>query len=215
MKNLTLPQEIVDYVKPFYSCVGRYYHDWSHIEEMFEKSPVPLTVEQQWAILFHDIIYIPTAPKGVSENMSCSLSKWAREEEGFHYPPRNSIIVGKIIRSTIDHIPHCPEAEIVLDLDLMRFADDKDDWFDHGHNIRKEYAHVWEEDFAEGRIAVLQSFLDRPNIYYTKECRDLWEEKARINLKREISQIKYWKENDRTPGNYDYDSGEQYEDEDE
>jgi predicted metal-dependent HD superfamily phosphohydrolase len=53
--------------------------------------------------------------------------------------------------------------------------------------IRREYAHVPDEDFKAGRAQVLKALLELPSIYRLAPLREQWEAKARANLERELN----------------------------
>jgi predicted metal-dependent HD superfamily phosphohydrolase len=55
--------------------------------------------------------------------------------------------------------------------------------------IRREYAHVPDEDYRAGRRRVLESFLARPSVFIGADRAALWETSARANLVREIAQL--------------------------
>lgn len=54
--------------------------------------------------------------------------------------------------------------------------------------IRTEYIHYPYETFLSGRLGVLQSFLQRERIYFTRAFQRK-ESKARFNLRKEIERI--------------------------
>ncbi|NUO50242.1 MAG: hypothetical protein HOV80_15415, partial [Polyangiaceae bacterium] len=56
--------------------------------------------------------------------------------------------------------------------------------------IRREYHWVAEDDYRRGRAAVLQRFLDRPVIFVTPALREMFEARARDNLRRAISRLR-------------------------
>lgn len=55
--------------------------------------------------------------------------------------------------------------------------------------VRAEYAAVPDEAFAAGRTAVLLPFLRRDTVYATRHARRVWNERARLNLARELSRL--------------------------
>lgn len=54
--------------------------------------------------------------------------------------------------------------------------------------IRTEYIHYPYETYLSGRLGVLQSFLQRERIYFTRAFQRK-ESKARFNLRKEIARI--------------------------
>ena len=46
-----------------------------------------------------------------------------------------------------------------------------------------------DDAFAAGRTAVLQPFLRRDTVYATRHARRAWNDRARLNLARELSRL--------------------------
>ena len=55
--------------------------------------------------------------------------------------------------------------------------------------MREEYAAVPDDAFAAGRTRVLQPFLRRDTVYATRHARREWNDRARLNLARELSRL--------------------------
>jgi len=55
--------------------------------------------------------------------------------------------------------------------------------------IRREYAWVPQDRYAEGRTRVLNGFLERPEIFTHREFRQRLDEQARVNLRWEIREL--------------------------
>lgn len=55
--------------------------------------------------------------------------------------------------------------------------------------IRKEYIHVPDDKYLIGRVAVLEHLM-QGSLYLTPEFQELFEEKAKGNLRREIESLK-------------------------
>jgi predicted metal-dependent HD superfamily phosphohydrolase len=77
----------------------------------------------------------------------------------------------------------------MADVDLSILGGKQKSFWQYEENIRKEYAWVPESIFRQKRIEVLQGFLDRPYIYYHETYREIFEEKARANLKKAIAKL--------------------------
>ena len=75
------------------------------------------------------------------------------------------------------------------DIDLAILGQSPDLFGAYDRGIREEYSWVPEDDYRKGRIAVLQSFLERKSIYSTDYFRSEYEEKARKNLCRAILRL--------------------------
>ena len=56
--------------------------------------------------------------------------------------------------------------------------------------MRTDFAHVSDEDFRAGRAAVLADLATSPSLFRTARGRELWEERARANLARELEELR-------------------------
>lgn len=55
--------------------------------------------------------------------------------------------------------------------------------------MRREYAHVPEEQFRAGRAEILRGLLEKDTLFHDPRAVTLWEARARENLEREITQL--------------------------
>ena len=53
--------------------------------------------------------------------------------------------------------------------------------------VRREYAHVPDRAFREGRAAILRDLLAKPHLFHTAYAREHWEDAARANVQRELA----------------------------
>ena len=83
-----------------------------------------------------------------------------------------------------------PPLAHLLDADLWIFASHPTRYAEYAAAVRVEYAHVPDEAFARGRAAILETYLARPHLYATQAARDLWEQRARANVAREIAELR-------------------------
>jgi predicted metal-dependent HD superfamily phosphohydrolase len=70
----------------------------------------------------------------------------------------------------------------MVDADLAILAADCARFADYDAAIRLEYAHAPDEIYVPARAAILQRFLDRPQIYHTPHFQARYETRARTNL---------------------------------
>jgi len=160
----------------------RHYHGLGHIAAMLDRGTVfPLDDVQAMAVWFHDAIYDPSSK--TNEEDSAALAGERLRAAG--WAPGAVDLVQRIVLDTKRHVPSCPQAEPVLDLDLMSLAAP---WPEFAHNttaIRREYAHVADADFAAGRRAFFTTMLQRERLYFTPFGAAL-EAAARANLQRAL-----------------------------
>jgi hypothetical protein len=124
-------------IAAFYDEPHRHYHARAHIREMFDHavaSGLRLSPAQALAVLFHDAVYVPGAPRGSNEMMSAQLM---RVYCGALAAPLLDRAYGIII-DTADHVASCAESELVLDLDLMRLGAAPDDFARYSNAVFDE-----------------------------------------------------------------------------
>jgi predicted metal-dependent HD superfamily phosphohydrolase len=167
-----------------YSEVHRFYHTLDHIDRMLgwldsaSTDQIPIEL----AIWYHDVVYDPRSTQ--NESLSASLF---RTGIGSHISPVVVSDVCRLILAT-DHKCHLSQADdesLLIDIDLSIFGEDGDVYDDYSRNIRREYAHVPDAAYVEGRRAVLSGFLER-TIYTNMPFRS-FEATARDNILREIA----------------------------
>ncbi|VDM48895.1 unnamed protein product [Toxocara canis] len=81
------------------------------------------------------------------------------------------------------------DLHFLLDFDMAFLGSESAKYDVHLANIRKEYAHLSDEDYADQRLKVLKLFMQIPNIFATKELRERFEAKARENIAHEITTL--------------------------
>lgn len=163
----------------------RAYHNLTHIadclyrfDEYLHLAENPVAVEL--AIWFHDMVYDTRAPDNEERSALAAMDFLSGTSLG------NT--VADLIRATNhDGSPGSNDAALLCDIDLSILGREPAEYEAYACAIRKEYAWVPPVDYAKGRIRVLESFLGRPSIFALAEMKNLHEERARANLKREIA----------------------------
>ncbi len=176
----------------------RSYHDERHLEDVLlsldqlatrGERLSPATLLAAW---FHDSVY--SGASGSDEHDSARLAADALGALGL--APSVVRHVGELIVATTPAMPHlhvdAPLAHL-LDADLAIFASGDARYRQYTSAVRAEYAHLSGDEFRTGRARILGSYLAQPTIYRTPVSQQLWEERARANLTREIDEL-------RTPG---------------
>ncbi|HJQ60410.1 MAG TPA: hypothetical protein VJ890_26125 [Vineibacter sp.] len=172
----------------------RTYHDQRHVLELLDLARVhapDLTPAERLAILFHDAVYVPGAPKGQNEALSAllmraSLFALARDGTIAAVEPSSVDDADAIIAATAHAEPPPPPAARMCDLDLWRLAAPWDDFVRHGEDIRREYRflHTSDAAFWTARRAFYRGMLEKPAIFATPYFHDRFEAQARANLQR-------------------------------
>jgi predicted metal-dependent HD superfamily phosphohydrolase len=179
----------------------RRYHTTLHLVEMFRALEELEDVEEisaregavgRLAAWFHDAVYAideAADSPGSNEAASAELARGALSRLGC-----SSADVATVAGLVDDTVAH----EVAASTGLRAAFHDADLWvlgaepgrFDaYCAQVREEYAAVPEAAYALGRRAVLEPFLQRPQVYATAHAREQWEPAARTNLARELSRL--------------------------
>ena len=108
-------------------------------------------------------------------------------------PPTEKIIkVADFIRATAQHLSVAATDDLAffLDFDLAILGAAPEVYTNYAAAVREEYQHVPGFLYRRGRKKVLRYFLEAPRLYRTEALYDLLEEKARENLRLELSLLK-------------------------
>ena len=181
-------KDIFDDVVRQYS--NRQYHDLKHVYSMIQElkqCPIKNRKQVFLAACYHDAVYVPGAKDNEEKSTKLAydaclklghVSFFARE-------------VSDLIMSTKNHETRkvCDE-DYFIDADLAILGKSDFEFDEYEENIRKEYSSVPEQVYNYHRVEILRSFLDKRYIYHTKRFRDLYEDRARANLKRAIRKLK-------------------------
>lgn len=192
------PLELYPQFAAYYSEKGRYYHNLSHLQNIFrtfDHLELNLKFEDlaviEWATWFHDVIYDSRAKD--NEERSAELA--AEILPKLNVPTDIISATYQIILATKRHIPSTDDLVnlLFLDLDLAILGSSPKIYDNYAKKIRQEYAWVEQEAYQTGRVAVLQNFTGRAKIYFTEIMYDKFENIARENLEREIQWLKQMK----------------------
>lgn len=179
---------------------GRYYHDETHLQHVIdmldwsrtalektgevthlspgEKQNLFDTVEL--ALWYHDIIYDPTA----KDNEAQSRDMFLAHAAAAGLPESIQHKVAALIDLTAAHTSASSLMEnLMVDCDLAVLGADKDTFQKYDDNIRKEYAFVPADIYAQHRAAVMQHFLDSKPVFKTKAFQNAFNASAERNLK--------------------------------
>ena len=169
----------------------RFYHDWSHVEALLGhfRRIEELVHDHEGvlhAILFHDAIYDPRAKD--NERRSAGLLAEMAPPIGAH----SLTLAAAAILATEGHkMPESGRDEAsdiahFLDMDLAILGSDQERFAIYEGQIRREYAHVPEDAFRQGRAAVLEGFAGRERLYFSEWGYEHFEKRARENIARSL-----------------------------
>jgi predicted metal-dependent HD superfamily phosphohydrolase len=167
----------------------RAYHGVAHVEAVLGNlgrlvdGPVP--VELALASFFHDAIYDPLSSR--NEHLSAVLARERLAVLGVDASVADTTT--SVIEATATHIADDELMAVFLDADLAILGAPTDGYRLYTEGIRFEYAHMDDAAYRAGRAAVLQGFLERPQIFVTEMGRRLYEQQARLNLLHEVAAL--------------------------
>src|SRR4029079_4534920 len=139
-----------------YAQPHRGYHNAGHLDELIalarEHTP-DLDEAEQLALLFHDSVYVPGAPRGDNERLSAvlmtaTMATLAREYPDLTMAGRDLERAARIVEATTHADPPPAEAARVCDLDLWRLAAPWEAFQQHALGIRQEYLYLFADETA-------------------------------------------------------------------
>lgn len=170
-----------------YTEAHRHYHHLGHIASSIAELDATGSNNSliEGAIWFHDVIYDPMR----GDNEAASIA-WFLDATSTWLDLQAATAITRLIEATDFRLPLSdePDSRLMVDIDLAILSASPEAYNDYCEAIRREYAHVSDEDFRAGRAKVMAGFLKRP-IYRTE-----WfigrEEQARENIGREIDRLR-------------------------
>ena len=173
-----------------YTGKKRHYHNASHIYNMLLqaeeiKDNIVDLDALRFAIWYHDIVYKST--KSDNEEQSAVFAEKCLKY--FNIEEKRVKTISDLIISTKKHQILCFQNEdnsYLLDLDLSVLGTDWTTYKTYCNNIRKEYSIYPNFMYNKGRKKVLQQFLERETLYFSKYFKSKFEVKARENLIKEL-----------------------------
>jgi predicted metal-dependent HD superfamily phosphohydrolase len=173
-----------------YAEAHRRYHTIAHVDACLSfldwyrgSAQHPERVEL--ALWFHDAVYDPGASN--NEQQSAILARARLARLGL---PREALEdIETHVLATQHHRGSLPDTKLVIDLDLGILGAPAPTFARFEREIREEYRHVPQHEFAIARRATLSGFLARPEIYCVPALRDELETRARLNLGQRILEL--------------------------
>lgn len=167
----------------------RHYHTLDHItallrlfvqfEADLKKPDIVL-----FSIFYHDVVYTPG--RGDNEEQSAKLAFRALEQLGVPVnvieAVRHYVLVTRHHQLTADADT---DLKLFIDFDLSILAADLETYRTYLDGVRKEYAYLSVEQFAQGRSAFLQNMLSQEHIFYSNRFESK-EEATRKNMQWEL-----------------------------
>ena len=195
--RLLAHRTLVDAARLNYAQPHRAYHNADHLDELIvlarEYTP-DLDEAEQLALLFHDAVYLPGAPRGDNERrsaalMTATLATLARDHAALDIGKAVRERAARIIEATTHAEAPPAEAARVCDLDLWRLAAPWEAFCRHALGIRREYLHLFADDaaFWHARNAFYETMLAKPRLFATDRFFERFEQPARANMRRALA----------------------------
>lgn len=188
-----------------YGADGRAYHGVGHLaavldllDELWPHPDRPVPPAVRAAAWFHDAVYEPRPPEGRVEGSAgdratdeARSADWARRALGAA-GVADAEVAARLVEATAGHrlvgdLATVPGAACFLDADLAVLGADPATYDRYVAGVREEYAHLDDDAFDRGRLAVLVDLAARPHLYLTGRGRARFDAAARSNLRREIA----------------------------
>lgn len=181
-----------------YGSPARDYHDLRHLAEVLahldelahldgpdgRTAPVD-EVAVRLAAWFHDGVY--DGERDAEERSAA----WA--EHALPGLVDDDVVaeVARLVRMTETHLPDEDDAAgcALSDADLAILAAGPERYDEYVAAVRREYAHVGDDDFALGRSAVLEDLLAKRRLFHTARAAAQWETRARANVAAELERL--------------------------
>ncbi|MBY8961654.1 hypothetical protein KJK34_02695 [Flavobacterium sp. D11R37] len=187
-KDVSLTENLWRELELQYSAKGRYYHTLEHLQHMLNML-VPVLKDTEdtdsllFALFYHDFVYIATS--GQNEENSAKAATKCLKAIGF--PEQKITLCCEHIIATKKHENSGnSDTNLLLDADLSILGSSQEEYDIYCKQIRREYAIYPDVIYKPGRRKVIKHFLEMDYIYKTLHFRQLFESKAKSNLKREL-----------------------------
>ena len=178
----------------------RAYHDTVHLREVLERIGrlLPAGPEDDRRVLelaawYHDAVY-RGRPGADEQDSAALLEEEARRLPSVAGAPSAQTVrrAAALVRATAGHA-RSREADplwpVLHDADLAILAARSDRYRRYTQGVRREYAHVPEEQFRTRRAMILRELIGGPRVFLTTAGRASWEEAARANVARELAEL--------------------------
>lgn len=180
-------------VVKLYTESHRKYHNLIHVGQMFKDADlldIELNDVQKYAIIFHDVIYYPGKTDNEVKSAEYAM-RYLSKTKTMSLRDRQKVC--QVILDTKLELATIDDSYAVIDLDLFGLVDRKR-FKVASNNIMFEYiryTHIREEDFYNGRIKWIESFLTRKSIFVGPLNYDRWNTLAINNLKMDLNDLKF------------------------
>ncbi|WP_247666519.1 hypothetical protein [Aquimarina sp. MMG015] len=187
-ENQKISSSLWDYVIKNHSKKSRYYHNLSHLENLYQNL---LSVQEEivdwdivlFSLFYHDCIYNVLK----QDNEERSAQKAEEVLSSLFISSERVELCKEIILATKGHqISKNNDVNYFTDADLSILGSSWADYEMYFKQVRKEYKYYPDFMYNKGRIKVLEHFIEMPKIYKTGHFYNTLEKQAKQNLQKEI-----------------------------
>ena len=189
--SLNMPEDVAKRrwkeIEKCYSSPLRRYHNLNHLQNMAENL---VDIKPDFdpiiglAIVYHDLVYNTLRKDNEERSANVAVVRMREILSDSDLDRLHRYIV-----ATKTHSPGDEWLNILLDIDLSILAKSPQEYKAYSRQIRIEYLWCPSLLYKNGRIKVLESFLNRDFIYQTDYFRNKWEKQARENIRLEIESL--------------------------
>jgi predicted metal-dependent HD superfamily phosphohydrolase len=170
-----------------YSGKSRHYHNLNHLQEMIElfdiyQGKLKNPNEVLYSIFYHDYVYKATRKDNELKSAELALAILP-DTISLNKP----FVFDAICATQLHQHNEIEDINWLIDFDLKILSKDWEAYQTYCNQIRKEYKIYPNFLYKPGRKKALEHFLEQDSIYKTDIFRNLFDEKAKDNIKREIS----------------------------
>lgn len=185
--------DLRDEVAAAYADPARGYHDSRHLDEVLARLDELAAAGADYdatavllAAWFHDAVY--DGERDAEERSAA----WAEDALAPLVPAPVVTEVARLVRLTETHQPDDADRNgcALSDADLAILAAPAERYDEYVAAVRRDYAHLPDDIFDQGRSAVLGALADKPHLFHTAYAREHWEAPARANLERELAGLR-------------------------
>ena len=194
MRRLRAPTQYVGpmwrEINKAYSAKKRTYHNLHHLADLFSQTDryrdqLEDVDTFELSIWYHDVIY--SVLRKDNEERSALFAKYRLEV--MRYPREQLIRCYHQINATKLHVLNGatdPDLPYLLDFDLSILGTRYEQYQFYCRQIRQEYGIFPTFLYNRGRKKVLRHLLERDRIYHTPAYFELFEQRARSNMEKEL-----------------------------
>ncbi|WP_017612854.1 HD domain-containing protein [Nocardiopsis salina] len=141
----------------------------------------------RYAVWFHDVVH--EGRPGTDEEESALVADRLLTLMGRDRGQVADVV--RLVELTASHAPGEGDADgaVLCDADLSILASGPDRYLEYTAAVRAEYGHLDDRVFRAGRLQVLRSLLERPDLFHTPFGRTHWEHRARANIGAEAGRL--------------------------